>query len=78
MRLASESAEEEETRLYRRRGRDRARRTAQSSQSTKNRRGSETAEAQRAKKEASRFLKRGGKGDKIIQRDVDIAYTNSV
>ena len=45
MRLASESAEEEETRLSRRRGRDRARRTAQSSQATKNCRGSETAEA---------------------------------
>ena len=57
---------------------DVARRTAQSSQLTKNRRGSETAEAQRVKKEASRFLKRGEKRDKIIQRDVDIAYTNSV
>ena len=40
-----ESAEEEETRLSRRRDRDRARRAAQSSQATKNCRGSETAEA---------------------------------
>ena len=45
MRLASESAEEEETQLSRRRGRDRARRTAQSSQATKNCRGDETADA---------------------------------
>ena len=74
MRLASESAEEEETRLSRCRVRDRARGAAQSSQATKNCRGSETAEArerQRSKKEASRFRKRGGKGDTIIQRDVN-------
>ena len=45
MRLASESAEEEETRLSRRQSRDRARRAAQSSQATKYCRGSETAEA---------------------------------
>ena len=45
MRLASENAVEEETRLSRRRGRDRARRAAQSSQATKNCRGSETAGA---------------------------------
>ena len=45
MRLASESAEEEETRLSRRRGRDRARRAAQSSQATKNCHGSKNAEA---------------------------------
>ena len=45
MSLASENAEEEETRLSRRRDRDRARRAAQSSQATKNCRGSETAEA---------------------------------
>ena len=42
MRLASESAKEEETRLSGCRGRDRARRAAQSSQATKNCRGSET------------------------------------
>ena len=81
MRLGSESAEEEETRLSRRRGRDRARRAAQSSQATKNCRGSETAEA-REQKEASRFRKRGRKGDTIIQRDVkqmiSLIYTNSV
>ena len=59
MRLASESAEEEETRLSGRRGRDRASRAAQA---TKICRGSETAEAreQRSKKEASRFRKRAG------------------
>ena len=47
MRLASESAEEEETRLCRREvaRRDRARRAAQSSQATINCRGSETAGA---------------------------------
>ena len=45
MSLASESAGEEETRLSRRRDRDRVRRAAQSSQATKNCRGSETAEA---------------------------------
>ena len=45
MSLASDSAEEEETRLSRRRGRDRARRAAQSSQATKNCHRSETAEA---------------------------------
>ena len=45
MRLASESAEEEETRLSKRQSRDRARRAAQSSQATKNCGGSETAEA---------------------------------
>ena len=45
MRIASESAEEEETRLSRRRGRDRARRAALSSQAKKSCRGSETAEA---------------------------------
>ena len=45
MRLASESAEEEETRLSRRQSRDRAKRAVQSSQATKNCRGSETAEA---------------------------------
>ena len=42
MRLASESAEEEETQLSRR-SRDRAKRAVQSSQATKNCRGSETA-----------------------------------
>ena len=41
MRLASESAEEEETRLSRRQSRDRAKRAVQSSQATKNCRGSE-------------------------------------
>ena len=57
---------------------------AQSSQATKICRRSETAEARerrdRSKKEASRFKKRGGTGDTIIQRDVkqNIAYTNSV
>ena len=45
MRLASESAEDEETRLSRRQSRDRAKRAVQSSQATKNCRGSETAEA---------------------------------
>ena len=45
MSLASENAEEEETRSSRQRGRDRARRVAQSLQATKNCRGSETAEA---------------------------------
>ena len=45
MRLASESAEEEEIRLSRRQSRDRAKRAVQSSQATKNCRGSETAEA---------------------------------
>ena len=45
MRLASESAEEEETRLSRRQSGDRAKRAVQSSQATKNCRGSETAEA---------------------------------
>ena len=45
MRLTSESAEEEETRLSRRQSRDRARRAVQSSLATKNCRGSETAEA---------------------------------
>ena len=45
MRLASESAEEEETQLSRRQSRDRAKRAIQSSQATKNCRGSETAEA---------------------------------
>ena len=45
MRLASESAEEEETLLSRRQSRDRAKRAVQSSQATKNCRGSETAEA---------------------------------
>ena len=45
MRLASESAEEEETRLSRCQSRDRAKRAVQSSQETKNCRGSETAEA---------------------------------
>ena len=72
MSLASESAEEEETRLSRRRGRDRARRAAQYSQATKNCRRSETAEARerRDRDRASRFRKRGGTGDTIIQRDV--------
>ena len=75
MRLTSESAEEEETRLSRRRGRDRARRAAQSSQATKNCSGSETAEARSENVEtenqmASRFRKRGGNGDTIIQPDV--------
>ena len=45
MRLASESAEEEEIRLSRRQSRDRAKRAVQSSQTTKKCRGSETAEA---------------------------------
>ena len=74
MRLASESAEEEETRLSRRQSRDRAKRAAQSSQATKNCRRSETAEARerRDRDRASRFRKRGGKGDTIIQRDVNI------
>ena len=45
MRLASESAEDEETRLSIRQSRDRAKRAVQSSQATKNCRGSETAEA---------------------------------
>ena len=49
MRLASESAEEEETRLSRR-SRDRAKRAVQSSQATKNCRGSETAEARDRRK----------------------------
>ena len=70
---APESAEEEET--PRRRGRDRARRATQSSQATKNCRGSETAEARSENIEtenqmATRFRKRGGNGDTIIQRDV--------
>ena len=59
MRLASQ---EEETRLSRRQSRDRARRAAQSSQATKNCRGSETAEARertaRDRRKAARFRKR--------------------
>ena len=58
MRLASESAEEEEIRLSRRQSRDRAKRAVQSSQATKNCRGSETAEA-RERTDSTEIEERG-------------------
>ena len=83
MRLASESAEEVETRLSRRRGRDRARRAAQSSQATKNCRGSETASenVETENQRAYRFQKvrRIWRHDYPARRlESDLAYTNSV
>ena len=68
MRLASESAEEEETPDAEVARRDRAKPAAQSSQATKYCRGSETAEARerRDRDQTSRFTKRRHTN---IQRD---------
>ena len=78
MRLASESAEEEETRLSRRGGRDRARHAAQSSQATKNCRGSETAEAREPRDRDRRKMRLDSESAEEKETRNDIAYTNSV
>ena len=74
---------EEETRLSRRRGRDRARRAAQSSQATKNCRGSETAKARERRDRDRR--KRGLDSESAEEKETRLssetlsnAYTNSV
>ena len=79
MRLASESAEEEEIRLSRRQSRDRAKRAVQSSQATKNCRGSETAEA-RERTDSTEIEERGVSIQKARRKrthDIAIIHVSS-